>query len=56
MIDKETMSRLSDYFDPWDLVELLGLKTQDIIDAFEPEVEDALDDLNDIMGLNDDEE
>lgn len=56
MINKETMDRLSDYFDAYDLVELLGLKTQDIIDAFEPEVEDALDDLMDIMGLNDDEE
>lgn len=56
MLDKETRQRLADYFDASDLVDLLGIPTEDVIDAFEVEVEDALDDLNDIMGVMDDED
>lgn len=55
MIDRETKKRLADFFDPYELVELLDVKTEDVIDAFEIEVEDALDDLEELMGIEDDD-
>jgi hypothetical protein len=48
-MDEETKARLADYFDAWDLVELLRIPTRDVIDAFEDEVLDALEDLEEIM-------
>lgn len=50
---RDLKERLADYFDAHELVELLRLKTSDVIDAFEEDVEEALDDLLDIMGVND---
>ena len=54
MLDKETKARIADYFDAGDLVELLQVKTTDVVDAFEEEIEEALGDLEDIMGVNED--
>lgn len=48
-MDNETKERISDYFDPWDLVEYLGISTMQIIEAFEEEIEDRLDDIEDLM-------
>ena len=45
----EDMNRVADYFEPWDLIQLLGLSTAEVVQAFEDEVRDALDDLEDIM-------
>lgn len=53
-ISDDRKDRLSDYFDAHELVSLLGLTTRDIIEAFEGEVEEALDDLEEIMGVQDD--
>jgi hypothetical protein len=49
MLDKETKERLADYFTAAELVELLGVDVRLIVDAFEEEIEEALDDLEDIM-------
>lgn len=48
-MDKETKDRIADYFDPWDLVELLGLKTSEIVEAFEDEIEERLDDIEELI-------
>lgn len=48
-MDKETKARLADFFEPWDFVQLLGLTTEQIIEAFEDVVEDNLEDLDEIM-------
>lgn len=53
---KETKKRLADYFEPEELVNYLGLTAEDIIEAFSDEVEEALEDLEEIMGYDDDEE
>jgi hypothetical protein len=50
-MDEETKNRLADYFEAWDLVELLRIPTKDIIEAFEDEVENALEDLEEIMEI-----
>lgn len=54
MLDRETRARIIDYFDPWELVEFLGVKTQDVVEVFEDEIEELLEDIEELMGLNDD--
>jgi hypothetical protein len=43
--------RITDFFEPWELAEFLRVEIEDFIEAFEDNIEDALDDLNEIMGL-----
>lgn len=49
MIDEETVNRISDYFEPTELVEYLGLSSRDLVLAFPDEVSDALDDIEELM-------
>ena len=49
----ERFNRVIDYFDAWDLVQLLGLSTDDIVDKFIDDVEDKLDQLEEIMEFHD---
>lgn len=53
-MNEEIKARLADYFDAWDLVELLRIPTRDVIEAFEDEVEDALEDLEELMEVSHD--
>lgn len=58
MLDKETRDRIADYFDAADLVDFLQVATSDIVDAFELEIEEALDDIEELIDVrreNDDE-
>lgn len=45
----EFYKRVADYFDPWELVQLLDIPMSDIIDYLQVEIDDAHDDLEDIM-------
>lgn len=47
---------LADYFEAWDLVELLEIPTDDIIDAFEDMIEDRLDDIAEHIGYTESED
>jgi hypothetical protein len=52
MIDPETLERIADFFEPWELVEYLGkmhITTRDIIEAFTDDVLDSLDGIEDLM-------
>lgn len=51
-MDEELRKEIIDYFDAPDLVELLGITTQQIVEEFSDEVEDAQDDLMDIMQVS----
>lgn len=51
-MDEELKKRLADFFESWELAELLRLDSLALIDAFEDEVEDALDDLEELMGVS----
>ena len=53
-MNEEIKGIIADYYEPWELVEFLGkkLSTRDIIDAFEDEVEDSLDEIEEDMGIN----
>lgn len=52
-MDKETRLRIIDFFEAWDLVDFLQLSTEDIIEAFEEKVEEALEEIEDYMGIED---
>lgn len=50
-MDDETKERIADFFDAWDLVAFLQVSTRDIIEAFPEELEEALEDIEDIMDV-----
>jgi hypothetical protein len=50
-VDRETKLRIEDYFESWELAEFLQLPVSELIDAFEDEIESALDDIEELMGL-----
>lgn len=51
-MDNETKNRIADYFDPWDLVEYLGISTSELIEAFEDEIAERLDAIEELMGVS----
>lgn len=48
-MNQEFKERLIDYFDAFDLVDLLNITTRQIVDAFTDEIEDAEEWLDDYM-------
>lgn len=54
-VTKEDKDRLADYFDPEEIVLLLGLSTKDILEAFEEDAEEAQDELEEIIGYRSDD-
>jgi hypothetical protein len=48
-MDEETKKRIADFFDAGELAEYLGVTSLDIIEAFPVEVEDALEEINELM-------
>lgn len=51
MIDTELRKAIADYFDPGDFAEFIGVGTLDLIDAFEENVEEVMEDIKEMMGL-----
>ena len=51
-MDEELRKAIADYFDPNDFAEFIGVSTMDLIIAFPDEVEDCLDDILELMGIN----
>lgn len=52
-MNEEIKDRIADYFEAWELVEVLKkyIDTADIIEAFEDIIEDKIDDIEEIMGI-----
>lgn len=50
-MDEELSKAMDDFFDTGDFAELLGVTTLDLIKAFPVEVEEACEDLEEMMGL-----
>lgn len=48
-MDEETKNRIADFFDAGELAEYLGITTRQIIDAFPDELEEALDEIEELM-------
>lgn len=51
-MDKETKQRIVDYFDPWDLVEYLGITVEQLVEAFEEDIEERLEAIEELMGVS----
>lgn len=50
-MDEQTKNRIADYFDSWELVEYLGLTTEEIVEAFEDTIGDRLSAIEELMGV-----
>lgn len=50
-MDAETRKRIEDFFEGFELVEFLQISVSDVIDAFEEEVEEALGDIEELIGV-----
>jgi hypothetical protein len=48
-MDEETKERLADFFEGFELVEYLQIPVEDIIDAFEDKITEALEDIEELM-------
>ena len=44
-------ARLSDFFEAWELAEFLQLRTEDIVNAFEDEIEELEEELEEFMEI-----
>lgn len=55
-MDRETRLAIMDYFTAAELTEYLDISVEDIIDNFDDEIEEALDDILELMGVIDDSE
>lgn len=53
-MDEELLGVLCDAFDPGEFIEFLDVSVRDIVAAFPDEYEEALDDLKEIVGYDDD--
>ncbi len=52
-MDKETKSRIADFFTPWELAEFLQLDIDDFIDRYEDRIEESLDEIEEWIGVRD---
>jgi hypothetical protein len=50
-VDRETKLRIEDFFESWELCEFLQLPVSELIERFEDEIEDALDEIEELMGV-----
>ena len=55
-MDEMLRKAICDYFEAGDFAEYIGITVDDIIEAFPDEVDDALDDLKELMEYEDLEE
>lgn len=55
-MDEELRKAICDYFDAGDFAEYIGVTVDDLINAFPDEVEDALDEIKELMEWEDLEE
>ncbi len=53
MLSKEVKDRLQDFFEGFELVEFLQTPIEEIVERFEDEIEAALDDIEELIGVRD---
>jgi hypothetical protein len=49
----ERLKRVADFFEGWELIQLLDIPANDILEAFCDEIEDKLEALEEIMEFHD---
>lgn len=50
-MDRETRKRIEDFFEGFELVEFLQIPVDEIIDRFEDEIKEALDEIEELIGV-----
>lgn len=50
-MDRETKLRIEDFFEAFELVDFLQLPVEDIIERFEDEIEEALEEIEEFIGV-----
>jgi hypothetical protein len=50
-VDEETKQRISDWFESYELVDFLQLPVSEIIERFEAEIEEHLDEIEEFIGV-----
>lgn len=50
-MDEDQRERIKDFFDGFELVEYLRIPIEDILERFEAEIEEAIDDIEELMGV-----
>lgn len=50
-MDEETRKRIEDFFEGFELVEFLQISVSDVCEAFENEIEEYLDEIEELMGV-----
>lgn len=50
-MDTETRQRIEDFFEATELVDFLCLPVSEVIDAFENEIEEHLDEIEELIGV-----
>lgn len=51
MIDAETRKRIEDFFEGFELIEFLQIAVSDVFDAFEDDIEEYIDEIEELMGV-----
>ena len=55
-MDEELVKAIDDFFDAGDFAELIGATTRELVEAFPDQVDTALSDLLEMMGLHNNNE
>lgn len=50
-MERELKERLADFFEADELVEYLAIPVEDVVEAFETEIEERLDSILELMGI-----
>lgn len=50
-MDKETRKRIEDFFEGFELVEYLQIPVDEVVDAFEEQIEENLDEIEEFIGV-----
>lgn len=53
-MNDELRKIICDYFDPFELVEFLQIPIEDVVDAFEDEIIENIDDVLEMIGIRKD--
>lgn len=51
LMDRETRKRIEDFFEGFELVEYLQIPVDEVVDAFEEQIEENLDEIEEFIGV-----
>lgn len=56
MLMNDIKEKLKDRLEAWELVEILKIPIEDILHEFEEEIDENIEELKEILGIEDDED